>query len=334
MRLNPIFTSHMVFAADKPVRIYGEGEGDITVSMAGQIKKTAAQNGKWMAELEKMPCGGPYELIISSGTEKIVLEDVWMGQVYLCAGQSNMQLRLEETLFPQEQYESNGSLRFFATARMEDNEPFFPQDGWMISTRETAGQRSAIGYLAGNEMTRRKQSAVGIICCYQGASIIESWVPAGTFERAGIDIPLEQRHPERAAGKDAAWNEDGALYEYGLSQVVPFSLSGVFWYQGESDGLRAEGREYAAELKELIAVWRRDFGDEKLPFVIVQLADFCKAADPEGWKLIQAAQAEVGRTVNGVSTVVCADVCENHLIHPMKKEELSHRAAEAMDSLT
>ncbi len=330
MKLNPIFTDHMVFAANKPVRVYGEGEGEITVSLAGQIKMVAAQGGQWMAELEPMNFGGPYELKVACGAEEIVLSDVHVGLVYLCAGQSNMQLRIDETNFPEERFETNESLRFFATTRMEANEPFSPADGWTISTRETAARRSAIGYLMGNEIARQKGVAVGIVCCYQGASIIEAWVPAGAFEKIGVDIPLSERHPDRAGGKHAAWNEDGALYELSFGEVRPFAVNAVVWYQGESDASVAEGPHYARELKALIDIWREDLRDDRLPFVIVQLADYLCLSNPTGWQMIQQAQMDVRSMTENVSTIVCKDVCENDMIHPVSKEELSRRAAQAI----
>lgn len=331
-QLATIFASHMVLAADVPVRIFGAGEGTVSVSFNGVSASGRAENGRWMVELPAMPCGGPYELRATDGNRTIVLEDVHMGRVYLCAGQSNMQLRLEETDFPAEKYEDNDKLRFFATARLEDNEPFFPSDGWMISTRDTAARRSAIGYLVGNEISRKENVAVGIVCCYQGASVIESWLPKGALQRIGIHLTAEEKGGDHTEPIYEAWYGDGVLYEFALSQVAPLGITAVIWYQGESDtSSRAEAQVYERELAEMIRIWRRDLQNGDLPFVIIQLADFLPA-NQENWKLVQQAQLNVMRLTHHVKTVVCADVCQNEFIHPVEKQVLSHRVVQALEA--
>lgn len=329
-RLAPIFTDHMVLAANQPIRVYGTGENFISVSLNGETVGVQTENGKWIAALPPMPAGGPYELRVTDGVQTAVLQDVFIGLVYLCAGQSNMQLRLEETDFPASKYEDNRLLRFFATERLEDNEPFSPADGWMISTRETAGLRSAIGYLAGSEIIKTQQTAVGIVCCYQGASVIESWVPKDTFQGIGVDLSPDEKAPNHYEPMYSRWNQDGVLYDFAFSQAFPFSVSAVVWYQGESDSSEAEGKVYALELAEMIRIWRRDLLNGNLPFVVVQLADFIDFPRSAGWKLIQQAQLDVAKLTHHVKTVVCADDCENNMIHPTRKQLLSHRIAKAL----
>ena len=330
LQLNPIFTDHMVLAARTPVRIYGEGEGTISVCLNGVTAQAQAAAGRFMVSLPAMPAGGPYEMTVSDGSASVTLTDVYLGRVYLCAGQSNMQLRLEETDFPAEQYEGNSLLRFFATARPEDGEPFSPADGWMISTKETAALRTAIGYIMGGDITRETGEAVGIVCCYQGASVIESWVPEGAYQKIGVNLTAEEKGGNHTEPLYAVWNPDGMLYNFCFRQVVPFAMSGVVWYQGESDSVDPEAPFYARELAELIRIWREDLMDDQLPFVIVQLADFVGFHREEAWKIIQQQQMDVMQMTGHVRTVVCADVCQNDFIHPVEKQELSHRVSQAL----
>ena len=243
-----------------------------------------------------------------------------------------MQFRLCESNTPAEAYKSNELLRLFYTDRVE-KDFFSSSDGWVKADAGTVGEWSAIGYLAGNEISERKGIAVGVIACYQGASVIESWVPAGAFESRGTGVPPEQRFVDHTHERYGAWNGDGFLYENALSQVIPYSLSGVVWYQGESDVSAEEGAVYADELRALIDVWRNDFRDPRLPFVVIQIADHVSKNRP-GWTLVQAAQAEVGETVEGVKTVVCRDICENIPIHPPSKLVLSARVAQALAELS
>lgn len=332
MKLDNIFSSHMVFAADKPIRVYGEGEGEIQVCFADKETKTTANDGRWFAFFEPMNYGGPYELKVSCGDENVVLDDIYVGEVYLCAGQSNIEFKMKESNTPDELYKPMDKLRYFSVDKINDNNYFKASDGWVISEKDTIKEWSAIGYLTGSEICEKKDIAVGIINCNQGASIIESWVPQGTFEKMGIDIPLDKKSTSHV---EYEWNKHGALYDFQLSQVIPFSLSGVIWYQGESDSFPDEGKVYLDELKKMIEIWRSDFGDENLKFVVVQIADYYEIWEVRpptrvGWKLVQQAQEQIQHEVENVVTVISKDVCETDNIHPPTKTKLSKRIVEAL----
>ena len=331
MKLNPMFTSHMVFAAGKPIRVWGEGCGTVSASFAGQTI-TAEADGRWELSFPAMICGGPYEMRLSLNGEEITLTDVWVGEVYLFSGQSNMQFKLYESNYPREKWEDEPRARMFATERIEKNEHFHPEDGWRTCIASEAGDWSAIAYHFCLKIARKKNIAVGAVFCYQGASIIESWVPAGTFIKAGLhDIPTPTLHANMNP-LYKAWNGDGMLYEYALAQVIPFAFTGVLWYQGESDSVETECALYDRELALMIDIWRKDFRDAELPFLIIQIADYETRPDKR-WKAVQAAQIRVEQLRRGVKTVLCADICESDNIHPPTKDPLAFRAAEAMGKM-
>ena len=292
MKLSSIFKSQMVFAVDKPIRIWGEGKGNIEVSFAFYTKRIETVDGKRFVEFPPMGYGGPYELIVVSENERVKIEDIYIGDVYLFAGQSNMQFKLYESSAPQSVYRTNEKLRMFVMDRLEIGEFYTPDDGWIKSKKDDVGKWSAIAYLSGSEIARRKHRAVGVITCYQGASVIESWVPKGTFEKMDINVPLEKKHLDHAVDSYRVWNEDGKIYDKVLSEIFPYSINAVVWYQGESDTPLEESRVYELELVELIKVWRNDFKDMLLPFVVIQIADFIQRED-EAWKGIQKAQSGV-----------------------------------------
>ena len=328
MKLNPIFASHMVFAADKPIRIYGEGCGQVTVAFAGLQKELCSQEAFWLVELPPMACGGPYELRVTLDGEETVLTDVCVGEVYLFAGQSNLQFKLHESTTPRETWRDDARVRLFSTERVEPGEPFVPADGWKPCRAQEAGDWSAIAYHTCQNLARRKDVAVGAIACYQGASAIEGWVPEGLFAANGICLAPEDKFPDHGC----FWSADGYLYERMLRQVIPFSLSGVVWYQGESDQTLAEGLVYAQELSLLIDQWRADFGDQALPFAVIQIA-ICRDRADAGWLAIQQAQLDIQGLRNGVKTVISADVSEDDQIHPPTKDKLSLRVADALAEL-
>lgn len=261
--------------------------------------------------------------------ETILLEDVCIGYVYLFAGQSNMQFKLRESNTSSDQWNTESMLRLFSTDRIEANEVFSSKDGWLPCHQDTAGDWSAIAYLTGMNIVKRNSVPVGAIACYQGASVIESWVPSHLFADHGIDIPISEKHIDHTHPNYASWNGNGTLYQYALAQVIPFSLSGIIWYQGESDTSAAEGTVYAEELCLLIDQWRKDFQDPTLSFVIIQIADFLSRSD-EGWRMIQNAQKNAVSRREHVYMIPCADICENDCIHPPTKNLLADRIADLL----
>ncbi len=331
-RLASVFSSHMVFAARKPIRIYGEGQGEISITFAGRQISLSSSSDRWFAEFPPMEYGGPYCLTVVLDGKREILEDIYVGEVLLMAGQSNMQFKLRESSFPKEDIRGDGRMRLFTAPRPEEGEPFSPADGWRVCTAENAPQWSALAYHVGQFRTEANNIAVGLICCYQGASVIESWVPEGTFGAVGISLSDGEKYGDHFHEKYRAWNGDGYLYSHSLSTLFPFSLSAVVWYQGESDASLAESRVYGAELKELIRVWRDSFSDASLPFVVVQIADYINRAG-EPWKNIQKAQYDIQFETCFVKTARSADVCENDNIHPPTKVKLAARIAETLESM-
>ena len=95
----PLFSDYAVLQRDKPVAVWGwsKAGAKVTVNIAGKTARaTTAKNGKWMAILPTMPAGGPYNLSISSGSQVLSFSDVWLGEVWLCSGQSNMEWKLSQ----------------------------------------------------------------------------------------------------------------------------------------------------------------------------------------------------------------------------------------------
>lgn len=332
MKLNPIFHSHMVFAAHQPIRIYGEGAGRAEITFAGETRTVESHGDFWLLEFPPMEKGGPYTAEILLNDTPVTLSDVYVGEVYLMAGQSNMQFKLNESNTPKELYESEPRLRLFSTHRIEKSDRFTPEDGWVIAEKDNVGDWTALGYLIGKERARSHDTPVGIITAYQGASAIESWLPAGILAANGISLPLDKRHVDHTHGIYGQWNGDGVLYQYALTQIFPFSLSAVVWYQGESDTTEAEGTVYHEELTLFIETLRKDFRQPDLPVAVIVIADFDPRND-DGWHLVQEAQKRVGETVPHTAAIPCTDICEKDQIHPPTKTLLASRVATALDTL-
>ena len=329
MELNLLFRNGMVLAAGKPIRIFGKGCGLARVRLLDLCAECESQGDDWMVELPPQPYGGPYTLTVELNGGMTEITDVWVGEVLLLHGQSNMKFMLEESNYPTDRYENEERLRLFSLEYPTEACPFERADGWVHCTAENAGKWSAIGYHVGLRLARELGCAVGMLAATQGASVIQSWLPEGTEERLGISLLPEQRHIDYSYPAYSAWNRDGLLYHFAIEPIMPYAFTQVLWYQGESNTTEAEGAVYDRLLTALIEQRRRDFDDEALSFVVVQIADYHKRND-EGWRAVQRAQVRVGERVAGVCTVISRDVCENDNIHPATKAVLSDRICDVI----
>lgn len=322
MKLSPMFTSGAVLPANKPIKIFGVGKGACTVEFANIRKEIVSENDTWCTEFPAMEYGGPYTLVFENEEERVILNDIYVGEVYLCFGQSNMAFMLKSSNTKKEYYRENEKLRLFAVTLDGDGE-----ESWKTARFGVIESYSALGYLIGDEISRSKNIHVGIIACTMGASSIRSWLPKGVLQKLNIEVAPEKLHADHR-GEYGAWNGEGYLYERKLSKVIPYSISGAVWYQGESNAAEGEAVYYDRELIELIRTYREDFGTSTLPFTVVQLADTYERMEDPGWKIVQDKQAEVADTTENTYLVISRDISENDDIHPMSKYGLAMRIAD------
>lgn len=329
MKLDKLFCDGVVFAEGKPLRVFGESDGRVTVKFCGVETTARPENGRWIAEFPAMSAGGPYELEACGDGKTVLVSDVYVGRVYLVAGQSNAELQLFSSDAPLSDYKDDPLLRnYFVRRPWYEGDPFDPGSGWNSAKRDAVGAWSAVAYLAGLETGKATGKPVGLITCAEGASVIESWLPAADAREFALD--KEKLHPDHFAPEYSAWNGDGAIFEKMLSPLFPFALNGVIWYQGESDTTASEGKIYGEELLRFMQRVREGARDGALPFAVIQIADLDWRRD-EGWTSVQEAQARAVAKDEYSSLIISKDVCESDRIHPTRKAELSRRAAEALD---
>lgn len=327
MRLNEIFRDGMVLQAGKPVRVFGYGGGNASVELCGHTASYDDWGTDWEVELPAMDYGGPYDMKVRMCEREITLHDIYIGDVYLFAGQSNMQFKLRESYVEESAYESDGMLRLYVPDRIGGGDYFSPDDGWVKCEKETAGWWPCLGYMAGIELAEKKDRAVGIVGIYHGAADIQCFLPPRSFEDKRLDTPKEERF-------DIAfpWNGvNSVIYDFSVKKIAPFSFGAVVWYQGESNTGPAESPVYDLFLKELIKTWREDFRDENLKFAVVQIAD-CDDRAGECWTNIQKCQEKCVAETENTVLVISRDVCETTDIHPRNKEKLAERIAKALQN--
>ena len=324
--LNPIFSSDMILQANQSVRFFGTGVGRVAITLDG-VRKEISADGEWLIEFEPFDYGGPYDILVELDTIFFYLRRVYFGDVILLGGQSNMQFKLWQSSEPRDNYKGNENVRLFTVDRMEDSEEHFSsRDGWITLTKENAEHFSAIGYCVASALATPERK-IGLIACYQGASVIQSWMPRH------VALVPEFEIENRFADHEwyPVWNDDGVLWENMIEKILPFSLSSVLWYQGESNASFAEADIYLNMLDAMIGAWRRYFRNDELKFIIIQLADHLDRAG-YAWERIQSEQLRAQDVIPLTKCVICRDVCDNIDIHPKEKDVLSSRVCDALKS--
>lgn len=181
IRLPALAGSNMVLQRDRPLRIWGYGNPgeQVSLSFAGQTGKAlTAADGKWKIALKAMPAGGPYQLVLQ-GTNRIVLENILLGDVWVCSGQSNMEFSLKEEKHAQTEVPAatDPQLRLFMVQKGISLTPREDCGGkWQVCSPAAAADFPAIGYYFGRQLISDIKVPVGLINASWGGTVAESWI--------------------------------------------------------------------------------------------------------------------------------------------------------------
>lgn len=389
-RVAAVFSSNMVLQREKKIRVFGEGDdgGSVCVSLTLNGAELANEiceitEGRWLAELPPQKACQGAVLTVRCGEAEKVMTNVAVGEVWLCGGQSNMEMELQNIQdgrkFLREDKEPN--VRFYYTQKKGFlNEDFYETERqmcWKEFSEQDAACWSGVGYLFGKELAARLGVTVGLIGCNWGGTSASAWTSRESLLKDRDVSVYWTDYEERNAGKtlaeqiaeyeayeedyqewlkkqEACYREDphmdwgvlqerigvcrwpgpvnarnpfrpAGLYECMLLRIAPFSLRGVLFYQGESDDHRPQ--LYYSLFTRMIAQWRKDFCEQTLPFLFVQLPMHRYAADPDykHWCLIREAQMDCFATVRGTGIAVAIDCGEFNEIHPKDKRPVAHR---------
>ena len=343
MKLAPIFSDGIVFAAGKPVRVFGTGDGIAEIFLGNRTAKVRSYDGKWCAELSPLEdADQSLQLRVMLNGKEHIVKNVRLGEVLIMAGQSNMELPLKESVTDPKDWIFDNSIRAFFTTKVQSNEGYSATNGWIVLNRANAGDWSAIAYETAVRRAKATGRPVGVIHCCQGASAIKAWLPEAVAKQPRLQLPPGMKvHDDSRSDYSDAFNKTGVLYRRQFSEIVPYSATATVWYQGESNtGSVAEGRMYKDILGALIGQWRLDLGDFRLPFIVVEIAAYPYDGDPnawckrDAWEAVQKSQRQIADSCLFVRTVKSEDVCESDKgIHPPTKWRLSERIANALSDV-
>jgi len=337
----PIFSDRMVVQRNKPFPIWGTGtaEGKVTVFFNGQTRTaTVDQGGKWRVTFSAMNAGGPFTLMIRDETGgRLELGQILIGDVWLCAGQSNMNFMLANDRNGPVELAQLVSLRLreFRCAMPEgaQNPENRYHSRWNNAAPPQSSYFSAVGYFFAKRIQAEELVPIGIIVMSCGATRAETWMNPERLKDYPDLEPLMKFWEGRMDGD--LYSQPGKFFQDVVEPVAPFPIRGVIWYQGESNTLpdksgrsiKDRAEEYKSLLKGVISSWRSAWGETNLPFCIIQLPNYVFPAQDIQWARIRQAQLEVSREVPNTGLVVTLDCGSIGNIHPNNKQPVGERAA-------
>ncbi len=330
IRLPSVIGSGMVLQRESKVPVWGWGRpGDtftLHTSWDDHVYPVEVDaKGEWRTVVSTGPAGGPYRIELRSDSV-IILDDVLLGEVWLCSGQSNMEMALGG------RYGSmlKGSAEALATAgrktirlfqvkhatsrRREDD----CQGAWEKASPEDAASFSAVGWYFGVLLQESLGVPVGLIQSTVGGTPVQAWTPQEYMKRFD---PSELKRPFSLHHREALY--PSTLYNAMINPLVPYRIKGVIWYQGESN--RLQPAVYADLFSTMIRAWRKEWGYE-MPFYFVQIAPYDYSSGFEG-ALIREAQLQVMLRVPHTGMAVTLDIGEEKNIHPGEKRKVGQRLA-------
>lgn len=380
VKLPALVSDNMVLLQNADANVWGTadpGEG-VKVTLGDKSATTTAdKDGKWNVKLERLAPGSGKDMTIA-GKNTITVKNVAVGEVWVASGQSNMEWTVSKAMNAPEEIAAAKfpDIRVFTVAKKGSTTPLDDCTGkWEIATPETAGGFSAVGFFFVRELHQKLKVPLGLIHTSWGGTPVETWIPESgikvnaafgehwkkklaaypkakaeydeamvKWKEASATAKAEKKRAPRAPrapdGPDTRNAAPSGLFNGMIAPVTPFSISGVIWYQGESNAgpdNRGNMDLYGQLFPTMILSWRYEFAKAKgvprdeseFPFLFVQLANY-RERRPEPtdsyWAQIREAQfgtLEIPRT----GMAVAIDVGEANDIHPKNKQEVGRRLA-------
>jgi sialate O-acetylesterase len=376
IKTSGLISDGMVLQRDAQVKLWGTaapGE-KVTASFRGQsASATAGADGAWLVQIASQGAGGPFPLTLA-GTNTISLPNVYVGEVWLLSGQSNMEYALWHCVGGPEAIaaSSNPQLRLLTiphTAAMTPQSDVTVKGGWVGADPVTTKYFSAVGYWFGSKLQAKLGVPVGLINDVWGGTNIEAWVDRDILAHAPESPAVADPDTAKAAYESALAREKPVRdkYEADLAaaraqhlppppmpkltgqlrgpsmmyngMIVPaknYTIRGVVWYQGESNSYVGRANSYSYFLPKLIALWRADWAQPDMPFIIPQITPNRKPiADldpntPSGIAVVQEAEMLAVKTVPNTALVVSTDLADaDGDVHYKRKEPEGERVMRA-----
>lgn len=344
----------------------------VTVSFKNKkYAATANAEGKWIVKLSPQKIddqGTP--LTVTSGKDTLTLDNILVGEVWLASGQSNMAFTMNEISDGKDKYqaENNTEIRLFSLKSKLHTQggAYQPEDygkwknentfdgSWKTTTPENIRSMSAAAYFFARGLQKELKIPIGIICNAVGGVGTEAWISPETLEKRPLyasflgkewlKSPLMSPWAVGRANQNLSQVlksgetdlrhpfKPGFLFDEGIRWMAPFPISGVIWYQGETNAELDNKELNTSLITDLVSSWRDAFHNPKLPVYMIQLPRINdKSPLRAKWPEYREAQEEATRPLPHTGLVCTIDLgSKDSNVHPTLKKPVADRLVDAI----
>ncbi|MDB4198959.1 alpha/beta hydrolase fold domain-containing protein [Polaribacter sp.] len=312
VKISTIFSNHMVLQRDMQVPVWGTAvpNQNVLVSFAGQQKSTTADNyGQWKIELDTLKTSKKGRDLIVKGKNEVVISDVLVGEVWICSGQSNMQMNVKVVPNIKALVSKAKNIRSFEVKRTVS----LKEEENVKGTWTNQTPISAVAFAFAYHLEEMSDVPIGIIHSSWGSSSIEAWMPrnmtsefdyyntiiqdfdADSFTQNSIKTII-QKQDKRSRKEDVFLRrQPNILYNAMMKPLIPFAVRGLVWYQGERNSRYFSGvpevtesnwfhkvigmKEYGDVLSAWIRNYRKEWKNDDMHFMVVMLPGYGKGTE-------------------------------------------------------
>ena len=345
--LPAFFSDNMVLQQQSECNIWGKADrGKNVVVITSWDKKSysakVGDNGEFLVKVNTPEAGGPYDITFAIATlgksnaatsglgYDCTLHNVLIGEVWICSGQSNMEMQMKG--FKQQPVEGtteellhcrDDQLRLFTVKRHASLTPVDDVTGqWSEANSASVRDFSATAYYFGRALRQTLGVPVGLIATSWGGSACEAWMQADWLKA----FPKVNQHVTEEDVKKLQQRCPTALYNGQLYPLIGYSMKGAIWYQGEDNIPRYD--YYAPLMARMVEGWRQDWKQGDFPFYYCQIAPYDYSLI--GWKdsqLLREQQLKAETLIPNSRMAVLMDAGLEYGIHPRKKRQAGERLA-------
>lgn len=321
---NSIYSDGMCLQRERVLCIRGKtSEQAICAELNGEVYYGTVEDGQFRIALAPQQAGGPYSLTIYGKTAKLTIKQVYIGEVFLCSGQSNMEIWMSQCAsvhYDDIVSADNNQIRLLSIPKETSQMPLETIDDltWNGAQPESVAAFSCVAYLFGREMQERLNVPIGLVNASWGGSIAAFWMPESKYQELCTRYDIYTISGTTEFTPCLGYNGM-------IAPIRDYGFRSVLWYQGESNG-NPTAEFYDKELEGIIAAWRNEMSNNELGFTIIELPRYSEATNY--WATIREKQQLVAQNDPLVCMSVSIDLGDWGDIHPQDKTLFAHRAAE------
>src|SRR5690606_1794457 len=245
IKLPPIMSNNMVLQQNSKTSLWGWADPSersiIISSWKTETDTIIAENTvKWKTKISSAKADGPNTITLKGRRNTIVLENILIGEVWICSGQSNMEMSNNQQIKDILPTSANSNIRFFTVDKKTSEHPQDYADGeWVTCNEETIRQFSAAGYFFGKKLHDDLNVPIGLIQSAWAGTPIELWEPESVID----SDPIMKKAASEIVVKTHRAHQPGYIYNAMIYPISNYTIAGAIWYQGESNTPRAYAYE-------------------------------------------------------------------------------------------